>query len=85
MHQERKRHSAKERKLRDEIDWRENYGKKAYAAARSDFKPPTYAVRDPNADNKYVFHAEHIHDLFLSAWGKVYRRHAASPLLFRRS
>ena len=57
-------------------DWEHNHSRKAFRRLRSDYKPPTASIKDPANGNVHTFSLRRIHNIFMEAWGTVYRRHA---------
>ncbi len=66
----------KERKLERRImakwDWEHNHGRRAYATARVPYAPPTFALKDPKDDKKYIMGTERVHDEFLHYWKEIF-------------
>ena len=72
--------TRKEKQAERKWDWARNHGRKAYAAARDTYAPPTFAVRDTSTPtHPFTFNVERIHDLFLQTWAKIYCAHRKSP------
>ncbi len=67
---------AKDRKAARLWDFQKGNSRRAFARVKDNFKPPTFAVRDPGRGDQYTFDQRRIHELFKRDWDKVYRRHA---------
>ena len=64
-----------ENRKRAKWDWEMEYGKRAYRNSRTNYRPPTTTIQDPDDPGNYIADKEKIHEQFLKAWEKVYRVH----------
>jgi exonuclease III len=64
-----------ESRARARWDWEHNHGRRAYAATKIAYTPPTTAILDPNAPGRYITSNELIHDEFMKYWVTIYRKH----------
>ena len=65
-----------EQRKRAQWDWEKSHGKRSYKNTRLDYRPPTSSLQDPDDPKSYVADREQIHNMFLEAWKKVYRKHS---------
>ena len=56
-------------------DWEKNYGRKAFAASRNNYVPPTTHLADPDNKGSYITATEEIHNQFRETWGEIYCKH----------
>ena len=63
-------------------DWEKNYWRKAFAASRSNYTPPTTHLADLDHSGRYITSTEEIHDQFREVWAKVYCKHPKQSTLW---
>ena len=68
----------RDKRLLAQWDWDKNYGRRAFTNSRTDYRPPTSTIADPQDKDRYIADNSEIHDQFLKTWQKVYRAHSGT-------